>query len=141
MLPWGGAQSERTGEGLAASRKKVLAVDDSPYMLALMRLTLTGERCQVLEALDGGKALDLAAAERPDLVLLDVMLPGLDGLAVCRSLKADPATSTIPVIMLTARGRQNDVDAGLAAGASDYITKPFSPRELLDKVDRLLFPG
>jgi DNA-binding response OmpR family regulator len=135
------AQTRWPSDGPPASRKKVLAVDDSPYMLALMRLTLTGERCQVLEAVDGGRALDLAAAERPDLVLLDVMLPGLDGLAVCRSLKADPATSTIPVIMLTARGRPNDVDAGLAAGASDYITKPFSPRALLDKVEQLLFPG
>ena len=92
----------------------------------------------MVSAVDGEEALMKAMNEEPDLILLDVMMPGSDGLTVCRQLKENPKTAHIPVMMLTARNGKGDRDAGLQAGADDYITKPFSPQRLVEKVQDLL---
>lgn len=119
-------------------RKAVLVADDDTSLRLLLRATLGPTRCLVREAADGVEALDIARRERPDLVLLDVGMPRLDGYAVCRALKDDPCTADIKVMMLTARAEQADRELGLEAGADAYITKPFSPRDLLSNVERLL---
>lgn len=106
-------------------RRKILAVDDAPTNLRLLGRALGAEH-DVLAAPDGLTALDLARSERPDLILLDIMMPGLDGLEVCRRLKADPATADIPVIFITAMSGEEDEARGFSAGAVDYITKPLS---------------
>jgi adenylate cyclase len=117
---------------------RILVVDDNRENIALVRDVLEVSDYEVLEALNGQQALEIAPAEHPDLILLDVNMPGMDGFAVCRILKEDTRTHHIPVIMLTA---QSDVDsrvAGIQSGADDYLTKPFSPRELLARVERTL---
>ncbi len=113
----------------------VLVVDDDPNVLALARAYLERDGYRVAEAGDGRRGLELARAERPSLVVLDLMLPGLDGLEVCRSLQTD---SMVPVIMLTARVEEADRLKGLDLGADDYMTKPFSPRELAARVRAVL---
>ena len=112
---------------------KVLLVDDDPKMRALLRLSM-GDHFALLEANNGQEGLDACRAEKPSLVLLDLMMPVMDGLEACRQLKQDPATRDIIVIMLTARDSRDDVRQAKEAGADDYITKPFSPRALLDAV-------
>lgn len=121
-----------------ADQKSVLVADDESVLRQLVRATLRGKPLRVLEAATGPEALAAARDERPDLVLLDVGLPGLDGYAVCRALKGDPATAGITVVMLTARAQQRDLDRGTAAGADAYITKPFSPQRLLTELDTYL---
>ncbi|MEI6386633.1 MAG: adenylate/guanylate cyclase domain-containing protein [Spirochaetota bacterium] len=111
----------------------ILVVDDTPDNIAVMS-ELLKESNRVLVALNGEKALSLAAERRPDLILLDIMMPGMDGHEVCRRLKADPATSGIPVIFLTALSSESDEQAGLSLGAVDYITKPISPPIVLARV-------
>ena len=106
-------------------------------MRALVPVTLEGDDYEILEAADGVEALEKARDESPRLVLLDIMMPRLDGLEVCRQLKADPDTSDIVVVMLTAQAQERDRDQGLAAGADDYFTKPFSPLALLNMVERV----
>ena len=118
--------------------QKILVCDDDANIRNIMDFSLEAEGFQVVEAPDGDAALRLAVTEQPDLVLLDVMMPGNDGLTVCRHLKENPATKHIPVLLLTARSSKADREAGLAAGADDYITKPFSPQRLVDKVTELL---
>jgi CheY-like chemotaxis protein len=113
------------------SSKTVLVVDDEPVVRALIKATLRKSSLRMLEAANGTDALQLAVQEQPDIVLLDVGLPGLDGYAVCRAIKSNPATTRIKVIMLTARAQKYDQAHGEAAGADAYITKPFSPQELL----------
>ncbi|OAT81787.1 response regulator transcription factor [Desulfotomaculum copahuensis] len=113
---------------------KILVVDDEENIIELVRFNLEREGYQVLVARDGNGALVLARAEIPDLILLDIMLPGQDGLSVCRALQQDGQTRKIPVIMLSARGEELDKVLGLEMGADDYVTKPFSPRELLARV-------
>ncbi|CCO08757.1 response regulator [Desulforamulus hydrothermalis] len=113
---------------------KILIVDDEQPIRELVKFNLEREGFQVLQAGDGNAAVALARSESPDLIVLDVMLPGQDGLAVCRSLHQDPATRSIPIIMLSARGEELDKVLGLEMGADDYITKPFSPRELVARV-------
>jgi two-component system, OmpR family, response regulator ResD len=110
---------------------RVLVVDDDPNIRSLLRLYLERERVRVIEAADGPAALAEAAANRFDLVLLDVMLPGLDGMEVCRRLRE---TSEMPIILLTARSGDSDKVVGLDLGADDYVVKPFSPRELMARV-------
>ncbi len=115
--------------------KKILIVDDHADIRKLIRMTLEFEDYDVYEAQDGETALLIAQAVQPELVLLDVMMPGaLDGLAVCRRLRALPALGQVPVILLTARGQASDREAGQRAGASAYLVKPFSPLQLIDAI-------
>ena len=116
----------------------ILAVDDEVHILELISFNLKAAGYHVVTALTGEEALKRCEVERPSLVLLDIMLPGIDGLEVCRRLKGDRMASNIPIIMLTARGDEVDKILGLELGADDYITKPFSVRELAARVKSLL---
>ncbi|HET9491956.1 MAG TPA: response regulator [Methylomirabilota bacterium] len=118
----------------------VLIVDDEPNIVELVRVTLEDDRLDVVAATSGTEALELAAAVRPQVVLLDVHLPDLSGLEVCRRLRRDPSLSGARIVMLTAAAQRDDVRAGLAAGADEYLTKPFSPVRLLSLVETLI-PG
>ncbi len=115
----------------------VLTIEDQPDIRRLIRMTLEFKGFRVIEAGDGVEGLRKARDEKPDLILLDVMMPGMDGLTVGRTLTADPVLSRIPVIMLSALGSAGDVDAGLQCGVHAYLVKPFSPWELLEKVGAL----
>ncbi|RMH01515.1 MAG: response regulator [Planctomycetota bacterium] len=117
---------------------KLLLVEDDPDLLEVLRLTLQREGYETIETGDGEEALRLARRQGPDLIVLDVMLPGLDGIEVCRRLRADPATSGVVVLMLTARAEESDVVLGLGVGADDYVCKPARPRELAARVKALL---
>jgi two-component system phosphate regulon response regulator PhoB len=119
-------------------KKKILVVDDEEDILELVRYNLAKEGYQVACVTSGEQALKEMKERVPDLILLDLMLPGLDGLDVCRRLKNDPATNAIPVIMLTAKGEDADIVTGLELGAEDYVIKPFSPRVLLARVKACL---
>ncbi len=118
--------------------QRVLICDDEPDLAALVELNLKDAGFAVEVAHTGEGALQAAMAKRPDLVLLDVMLPDLSGAEVCRRLKADPGTALVPVMMLTARGEEPDRVKGFEAGADDYVTKPFSVRELVLRVKAIL---
>ncbi len=120
---------------------KILIVDDEPNIRDLVRFNLDKAGYITSEAQDGLDALDAARKERPDLILLDLMLPGKDGLEVCRRLKSQRETSGIAIIMLTAKAEEIDKILGLEMGADDYITKPFSPRELIARVKAVLRRG
>ena len=117
---------------------KILIVEDEANIRQLVRYNLEKEGFQVMEAADGLQGLRTAQKEKPDLVLLDLMLPGMDGLEVCRTLKGTPATSALPIIMLTAKAEEVDKIIGLELGADDYMTKPFSPRELTARIKAVL---
>lgn len=112
----------------------VLVADDDPDIRKLVVMKLRSAGHEVTEAADGSAALELARTRGPDLALLDLMMPGLTGLEVCEHLKADPATSGVPVVLLTARAQERDVEHGIAAGADAYLSKPFSPRQLLEEL-------
>jgi two-component system phosphate regulon response regulator PhoB len=112
----------------------VLVVEDDGDIRDLLSFRLSRAGFSVHEASDGESGLAAVAAIRPDVVLLDWMMPGMDGLEVCRRLRADPDTAAIPVVLLTARARDLDVERGLAAGVDAYIAKPFTPAELLEAV-------
>lgn len=116
----------------------ILAADDDPDILALVAFRLERAGYRVATAGDGEEALALARRERPDLCILDVMMPGLTGYEVTRALREDEATKAIPVILLTARVQEQDVARGFEAGADDYIKKPFSPQELRARVQAIL---
>src|ERR687885_457158 len=118
--------------------RTILVVDDEPGIVAIARDYLDRAGFRVITAGDGTAALRLARTERPSLLVLDLMLPGMDGLDVARALRQDPATHTLPIIMLTARVEETDRLIGLELGADDYITKPFSPRELVARVRAVL---
>lgn len=120
------------------AKRTVLAIDDEKDLIELLRYNLEKEGFQVRSAYDGETGLALAIRERPDVVLIDLMLPGIDGLEVCRQLRSDSRTATIPLIMLTAKSSESDRVVGLELGADDYIVKPFSPRELVARVRALL---
>ncbi len=113
---------------------RILVVDDEKNILELVRFNLEREGYEVLTATDGAHGLDLARRESPDLIVLDVMLPGMNGLEVCRELQLDPTTRNIPIIMLSARAEEMDRVLGLEMGADDYVVKPFSPRELVARI-------
>ena len=117
---------------------KILIVEDEPNIRQLVRYNLEKEGFQVQEAATGLQGLKLAKLEMPDLVLLDLMIPEMDGLEVCRSLKGTPGTAALPIIMLTAKSEEIDKVIGLELGADDYMTKPFSPRELVARVKAVL---
>jgi len=120
---------------------KILIADDEEAMRSLIRITLGVGRFELLEATDGAAALALAREHRPNLFLLDWAMPVMSGLEVCERLRADPLTRDLPIVMLTARTQDFDRSHALAAGVDDYITKPFSPLQLLDKVRDVLGPG
>ena len=119
-------------------REKILVVDDEEDILELVRYNLTKEGFNVLCASTGEEGLNVAKSKLPDLIILDLMLPGIDGLDVARSLKSEKNTKDIPVIMLTAKGEEADIVTGLELGADDYISKPFSPRILTARVRAVL---
>jgi DNA-binding response OmpR family regulator len=120
--------------------KKILIVDDQPEVCELVSVTLEIGPYQIFTAGNSGQALSLARGEKPDLMLLDVQLTGseMDGLQICRALKSDEQTKGIHIIMLTAKGQDWDKSAGFEAGANDYFVKPFSPLELMNKVEKVL---
>jgi two-component system, OmpR family, alkaline phosphatase synthesis response regulator PhoP len=119
-------------------RQSVLVVEDEEDIRELISYNLLKEGYQVAGVGSGEEALRAVEAKPPDLVLLDIMLPGLDGLKVCRKLKGSPEFASIPIIMLTAKGEEPDIVAGLNMGADDYVTKPFSPKVLLARVQAVL---
>jgi CheY-like chemotaxis protein len=119
----------------------VLVADDDPDILRFVEVNLHLEGFQVVTARDGDDALAKAFAARPDLILLDVLMPGVDGYAVCARLRADPATAAIPVVMLTANFISADAEAARRAGADAFVVKPFDPAELLTTVKSLLASG
>ncbi len=123
------------------AKESVLIVEDDPDIVELLQYTLEREGYPVLVALNGEKGLSEAQRRRPGLILLDLMLPGLDGLEVCKALKSDDSTKSIPVVMLTAKGEESDVVLGLEFGADDYVRKPFSPRELVARIRAVLRRG
>jgi len=120
------------------TRKSILAVDDEEDILELMRYNLTREGFLVSTAANGEDALKAVSQKNPDLILLDLMLPGMDGLEICRLLKKDRKTAEIPIVMLTAKGEESDIIAGLELGADDYVTKPFSMKVLIARVRAVL---
>ena len=115
-------------------RKRILLVDDSETSLMMARMILSKANYDILVAKDGQAGVETAARERPDLVLLDVVMPRMNGFEACAALKAQPETSGIPVIMVTTRGEGESVESGFTAGAADYVTKPVNGLELLTKV-------
>ena len=122
-------------------RKTVLVVDDERDLVDLISYNLQRNGYTVIPVQNGAEALETAQRDKPDLVLLDLMLPGMDGTEVARRLKADPATSGIPIVMLTAKGEETDVVVGLTLGADDYVTKPFSMKILLARINNVLRRG
>jgi DNA-binding response OmpR family regulator len=119
-------------------KSKILIVDDEPDALEVLGFKLREAGYTPIFAKDGARALAAARDERPDLLVLDLMLPEVDGLEVCKILRRDPATASIPILMLTARASEMDRVLGLELGADDYVTKPFSPRELVLRIKKLL---
>lgn len=117
---------------------RVLLVDDNPIILDLLVINFELEGFTVLQASDGAQAFAIAKEQRPDVVISDVMMPVMNGLQLTTALRADPITSTIPVMLVSAEAQASDIQDGLAAGASDYVTKPFDPFELIDRVNQLL---
>ncbi len=122
----------------ALSPAKVLIVDDEPNILLSLQFLMKKAGYAVRTAKDGEEALAEIAREMPDIVLLDVMMPKLDGFSVCQRIKSDPALAGVRVVMLTARGRDVEREKGLSLGADDYITKPFSTKDAIDRVATLL---
>src|SRR5262245_11718538 len=118
-------------------RRTILVVDDDPRTVEIIRLRLENDGFAVLTAGDGEAALALARSARPDLIVLDLMLPRIDGLDVCHILRVE-GESSVPIIMLTARSAEDDKLLGLESGADDYLTKPFSPRELAARINAVL---
>ena len=118
--------------------KKVLIADDHPEAVELVRVTLEDEDYEIVNTSNGKETLKKARAEKPDIVLLDVVMPKMDGFEVCRQLRKDPQTKEILIVMLTAKGQEVDKERGRKVGADDYITKPFSPSALLIKIEEIL---
>lgn len=118
--------------------RKLLIADDEAALRSLVRTTLESDQYEILEAGSGDEALAVVRRERPQLVLLDVQMPGVSGFAVCRAIKDDPATRDTIVVMLTSRTQAEDYAAGREAGADEYLTKPFSPLRLLRLVEQML---
>lgn len=123
---------------MEAKKKRILLVEDEPDFRMAVRIRLEANGYDVIEAEDGAAGLDLARNQSPDLILLDIMLPKMEGYKVARLLKFDEKFRRIPIIMLTARSQQTDKETGMAVGADAYITKPFKPEELLETLTRLL---
>ncbi len=120
------------------SKETILIVDDEEDIIELIKYNLKNEGYGILSAMTGEEAIKIAKHSRPDLVVLDLMLPGIDGLEVTRYLKKNDDTMDIPIVMVTAKGEESDIVAGLELGANDYISKPFSPRELTARIRAIL---
>lgn len=123
------------------AKGRILVVDDEIYIVHILDFSLGMEGYEVITALDGELALEKARTEKPDLIVLDIMMPKLDGYETCKRLKADPITKDMPVILLSAKGRNVDQKVGFEVGADDYITKPFSPRKLVERINAILGHG
>lgn len=119
-------------------KEKILIIEDEKDIVKMLDYNFKKEGYRVISAYDGEEGLDLARREHPDLIILDLMLPGMDGWEVCKSLKKESKTTSIPIIMLTAKTQEVDKVVGLELGADDYVTKPFSPRELIARVKAVL---
>ena len=117
--------------------KRILVCDDDPVILRLLQVNLELEGYEVLSAHHGEEAVRVATAELPDLVILDIMMPRMDGYQACQALKAQESTRDIPVVFLSAKAQHSDIERGRAFGVEDYLTKPFDPAELLEVIDRL----
>ena len=122
-------------------KPKILVVDDEPEAVELVEFNLKQAGYAVTTADDGAEALKKARAQLPDLIVLDVMLPEMDGFEICKALRLDPATARVPILMLTAKAAEIDRVLGLELGADDYLTKPFSPRELLLRIKKIIARG
>ncbi len=118
-------------------KKKVLVVDDEENIRRLMH-SMLGNKYTILEANDGEVAIDIARNQRPDIILMDILMPNIDGYTACYTIKKDPATKTIPVVMVTAVGQELNKKLGEVMGADGYITKPFSPQDLLGTISEFL---
>jgi phosphate regulon transcriptional regulator PhoB len=123
---------------MAAAEQKILVVEDEPDIRKLVQYNLTQERFSVIEAEDGEQALKLLQREKPNLVILDLMLPGLSGMELCKLLRQRSETARLPILMLTAKAGEADRIVGLEMGADDYLAKPFSPREMVARVRAIL---
>jgi two-component system alkaline phosphatase synthesis response regulator PhoP len=122
-------------------KNTILIVEDEKDIVKMLEYNLKKEGFKVLSVRNGEDAIDAAKSEHPELIILDLMLPGIDGLEVCKTLKGDAKTASIPVIMLTAKSQESDKVVGLELGADDYVTKPFSPRELIARIKAVLRRG
>lgn len=118
--------------------KRILVVDDEPHIQRLLKDALTQRGYDVVTASNGEEAIALATADPPALIFMDVMMPGMSGLAATRAIREQAALAAVPIFLLTARGQEQDVKDGLEAGADEYLTKPFSPRQLATLVDEKL---
>ena len=123
------------------NRRKIVVIEDEPDIVEVISYNLKREGYNVLAVDRGDESINLIRNQSPSLIILDLMLPGMDGLSVCRQLKSDPIVNDIPVIIISAKGEESDIVVGLELGADDYLTKPFSPRELLARVKAVLRRG
>ncbi len=117
---------------------KVLVVDDEVNITQILEFSIGAEGFDVITAQNGEEAIEKARREQPDLIILDIMMPKIDGYEACRILKANPLTKNIPVVLLTAKGRDIDKRLGMEVGATDYFVKPFSPNRLVERINQLL---
>ena len=117
---------------------KILVVDDEVNITQILEFSIGAEGFEVISAQNGEEAIEKARREQPDLIILDIMMPKIDGYEACRILKANPLTKNIPVVLLTAKGRDIDKRLGMEVGATDYIVKPFSPNRLVERIHQLL---
>jgi CheY-like chemotaxis protein len=143
MVPHGSAAPAVRGPGRPLVRSEpmpvtILVVDDDPVILQLLQVNFELEGFRVLTAADGESALAQAREQRPAVIVTDVMMPRMSGIELLETLRADPVTSAIPVVLLTAKAQQADIQGGREAGADDYITKPFDPLDLVERVNRLV---
>jgi len=118
--------------------KKILLVDDSQTVLMMERMILAPERFQIVTASNGQEACERARLEKPDLVLMDIVMPVMNGLDACKAMRADPITRSIPIILVTTRGETDNMERGYENGCNDYVTKPVNSAELLSKVRNIL---
>lgn len=123
------------------NRNKIVVIEDEPDIVEVISYNLKREGYQVVSAYRGDEGLNLVRNQSPSLVILDLMLPGMDGLSVCQQMKSDPLVRNIPIIIISAKGEESDVVIGLELGADDYLSKPFGPRELLARVKAVLRRG
>ncbi|MEE2736003.1 MAG: response regulator [Pseudomonadota bacterium] len=122
-------------------KKKIILIEDEPDIVEVMSYNLRREGFRVVAEVRGDEGINQVRKQSPDLVILDLMLPGIDGLSVCQQIKSDPLTQDIPIIIVSAKGEESDVVIGLGMGADDYLAKPFSPRELVARVKAVLRRG
>ena len=123
---------------MSAAKKRVLICDDDPVILRLLQVNLEIEGYDVVAAHHGEEAVRLAISENPDAVILDIMMPRMDGYEACKQIKANESTKDIPVVVLSAKAQQADIEKGREYGVNEYLTKPFDPTELLDVIHRLV---